>query len=677
MSSPSRKYPSDLLEKIRQGVNLVEIVGEHVVLRKSGANYTGLCPFHSERSPSFSVSETKQLFHCYGCKKGGDLFGFVMEIYGISFPEAIEELAERARVALPAGPDGPADADPEVEKRRKAARERVATAHKLNRFVAAFYHQNLKALPEAARYFRDRGVGEHWIRACYLGGAPAGWDGLARHLLERQAPRELAAELGLIRVSTHAAAANAPGAGYFDLFRNRVMFPILDTRGKVAGFGGRALGEDPPKYLNSPESFIFQKSKLVYGLYQAQKHIREKDEVLLVEGYFDVLALHAAGFPNAVASCGTSLTPEHLALFRRFASRVTILFDGDRAGLAATERAMEIGLEHGMVLNGATLPAGMDPDELLFDQATGNVLPGGKEQMEEILQMSKPLLDRRIDEAIQGSGQSAEAKTQAIKRVAGWLGRFTDPVGREVRVQLVQQKMGITRQLLQQAMGPVATPAPGAANSARGGSVGFGAPQGNAAARGGPGSRPLAMPEQGRANFSRPAAIRPQARVSNRKDAPQLGGADRILMVGLARGGEAVKYLANFGARLPPGATFADLFEYPPAYHWAREWEESRGILAPVQVTPDQLTQVDLDPQVRSTLTEALVSADSPFEFRDFQIVVNRAIGRIWARFSQRIKESLAAAEAKQDAELQKKLNEEFLDVQRKIEEFNRFYDEA
>jgi DNA primase len=622
------KFPPELLLKIKDAVNIIDVVGEHVVLRKSGSNHSGLCPFHNERSPSFSVSEAKGLYHCYGCKKGGDLFSFVMEIFGISFPEAIQELADRARVALPKELSSDGTDDPEVAKRRAAAREKLQTAQKLNRFVAAFYHGELANTPSVQQYFRERGVTSELVRSFYLGAAPAGWDGLANHLIAKKAPIDLAKELGLIRPSPKRQ------DGYFDLFRNRAIFPILDLRGKVVGFGGRALGEplgekdDGPKYMNSPESFLFHKGKLAFGLFQAQKHIREKDEVVLVEGYFDVLGMHAAGFENVVATCGTSLTADHLKVFERFAKKVTILFDGDRAGITATERAMEIGLENGMVLYGASMPEGLDPDEVLLQA-------DGKQKMIEILASAQPLLDARIDAEIDAAALGPEARAQSLKKIVGWLKRFKDPVGRDIRLEALQSRMNLSRELLFKALGerpPMAS------------------------------TRPTASPRP-----SRP--ILRGARTTSQGQA-KLAPSEKLLLSALARGGGYLEAFEKAGPDLPPGHLIEELFEYPAARLAAGELLKG-GVNLPA------LQDEGSDSQVRSTITEAQVAPEAPFTDTQFRVALDRALAKTWARFSQRIKVAMADAEAKKDAELQARLMMEYLDVQRKMMVFTSLYDEA
>ncbi|HCM41332.1 MAG: DNA primase [Bdellovibrionales bacterium GWB1_52_6] len=655
MSDPTPKkhgrISAELLQKIKDAVNITDVVGEHVVLRKSGANFSGLCPFHSERSPSFSVTESKQLFYCYGCKKGGDLIGFVTEIYGISFLEAIEDLAERAKIALPSDWNGEDSNDPETQKRRAAAREKTATAYRLNRFAAAFFHSTLSQLPAVEKYFENRGVGSELRRAFYVGAAPAAWDGLASHLVAKKAPLPLAVELGLIQPSQKNAQLSGPG--YFDLFRNRAMFPILDTRGKVVGFGGRAMGSasaeksegEGPKYLNSKESTVFQKSQLAFGMFQAQKHIREKNEVILVEGYFDVLALHAAGFQNAVATCGTSLTREHLKLFGRFADKVIVLFDGDKAGISATARAMEVGLEAGQILYGAAMPEGLDPDEVLFSQNTGQPKPGGLEQMKTILAAAKPLLDSRIDDAVQYASQGPEQKTVALKQAAQWLVRYTDPVGREIRVQALQNRLGISRQLMNQAMG-VTSGAGGRSSS----------------------STPVTP-------TPRPVAPVPIL-IHN-----GLGRSEDILIHALVRLGLNSQPFQRASQNLPKANALWDLFEHPELRDFAEKFQAYTDNPAAAGERNSQLNSLlstIQDSKARSSITEAIMQEEKTrYSEEEIKIAVDRSLGRLWARFSQQIKIAIAQAEAKKDAGLQAILMKEYLDVQRKLKEFSSFYDEA
>ena len=652
------KISPEFLQKIKDKVNIIDIIGQNVVLRKSGSNYSGLCPFHMERSPSFSVSEQKQFYHCFGCKKSGDLITFMMDANSMSFPEAIEEIAELAGVPMPKEWTGAEDSDnPEVAKRRQAAKNLLDTSYKLNRFVAAFYHQTLEHQPHILNYLRQRGVDADLGRAFYVGAAPASWDALSSHLVAKQAPLPIAVELGLIKPSTGGGRPGGPG--YFDFFRNRAIFPILDLRGKVVGFGGRGLplpegapdvGDGTPKYLNSNESAIFQKGKLAYGLFQAQKHIREKDEVILVEGYFDVLALHAAGFQNAVATCGTALTPDHLHLFKKFCSRVTVLFDGDRAGVTATDRAMEVGLKQGQVLYGAAMPVDLDPDEILFDQETGLPTPEGKAQMKAILDSAHPLLDRRIEAAAKHAESGAEARTQALKQVAVWLSMYKDPVGKEVRMEDAQKRFGVSRQLLEKAI--------------------LAGPQDRSSSSSNPPNEiqvPKKVPDK--IDLKKPAKH------------PKISAREVILLGALARGGKFPGLISEASSSLPPNSALSDLFEQPAVQAFAASFYEKFGALKPgSQVDPSTLLTGVEDPQVRAILTEALVSdSDSPDNtnlVEEVRSARDKSILRVWARFSQHIKTELTAAEVKKDAKLHAELMKEYLDAQRRMKEFSNFYDE-
>ncbi len=575
---------------------------------------------------------------------------FVKEILGISFAEAVQELVERARMTLPSelqeqlrqalrsSGDSP---------ERDQAREKASLAHKLNRFVAAFYHQNLASDQQAAQYFKKRGVSSDWIRAFYLGVAPPAWESLAKYLVEAKAPLGLAEELGLIRASSGGSGRFESGSGYFDLFRNRVLFPVLNLRGKVEGFGGRSLGDDSPKYLNSSESFLFHKSQLLFGLYQAQKHIRERDEVIVVEGYFDALAMHAAGWPQTVATCGTALTREHLQILRRFCSRVVLLFDGDRAGETATQRAMEVGLEQGWVLHGAQLPQGADPDELLFEADTGVLLAGGQEQMRQLLQAAQPLLDSSLEESVARSLRSPEERTQAIKQMGVWLSRYQDPIGRQVRLQWVQQKMGVPLSLLKASVEQ---------HSAVGGrrlvrEVGLG----------------LQLGGGQRVQVSR-------GRVGAERKVGLLSWEESLLS-GLVASDWARVRFAEARERLPLSVHLEELFEAPSARQWIRSFlkffENGEGL-------EDFLIHLEgLDEVLKSVVTGAALQPFTEKEKEVFQGALSKAISQVWARFSQQIKREISTATLGKDKDLQAKLMKEYLDVQRKMKDFSSFYDEA
>ncbi len=405
---------SSWIQEFKQKISFAELVGETVLLRKIGSQFTGLCPFHSEKSPSFTVNEEKKLFHCYGCKAGGDLIQFYQQLHSLSFRETVEELAEKYQIPIASGIFGKADAEPEVEKK---ARERSQLAHRLLRFSAAFYRGQLAQHSEAIQYLSSRGISPELAEAFYVGFAPNEWRSLETRLREAQAPLELAKDLGLLR-GTHSV----------DLFRNRILFPLTDLRGKVLGFGGRLLpgeSQDGPKYLNSPESFVFSKSRFLYGLPQAQKSIREKGSVILLEGYFDVLSLHGIGISEAVGTCGTALTVDHLKMLRRFQARVVVLFDGDRAGRDAQERAMRLALREGELLYGVEAPMGEDPDTW------------ARRAPDEVrLAVANPvcLLDYTLEQELLECSKGPEAKTKATEKVFGLLADLQDPVAQEVRL---------------------------------------------------------------------------------------------------------------------------------------------------------------------------------------------------------------------------------------------------
>ena len=680
----------EFLQKLKEAVNLVDVVSEHVVLKKTGNNYTGLCPFHNERSPSFSVSEQKQLFHCYGCKEGGDLIGFTMKLHGLSFPEAIEELAQRGKVPLPKDFRGATD-DPERAKQRDEKNEKVQTAFKLNRFVASFYHSQLRTERHIHEYLKLRGIHQaDLMRSFYLGAAPGGWDALTRHLIDKKAPLPVATELGLIRPSQKGPK-TADGPGFFDLFRNRAMFPILDTRGRVVAFGGRQVppaegapdtGSDGPKYLNSSESFLFQKSKVLFGLFQAGKHIRETGEVLIVEGYFDVLALHAAGFQNAVATCGTALTKDHLQMLRRFCDRIILLFDGDRAGREATDRAMEVGMEEGMVLHAAELPDDLDPDEILFESGTGKVLDRGVLKMREILTLAEPLLDRRIAQAVAEAQQGPEARTQVIKRVAGWLAKFHDPVGREVRLSEFVRVLGIDRNLLAQAAGGasggVGQKFQNPAQNQGRNQPDFGSPmtqQGPRMGSQGPGTGGFSRAQ--RAPMTIPTGNRT---VRARRPTP-LSPAERVGIQLMAYPVRARAWMASISPQIPTSASLADLFDYTPARDFMALLLAPNGAdadsLSLLQSEPTRFLDSATDPELRATLAPVLMQEAAEPSEEEVHMATQRLLAKIWARFSHGLREQLAAAEAQKNMGLHADLMKEYLDVQRRMQEFSSFYDEA
>lgn len=338
-----------VLAELRSAADIVEVIGDHTRLKKAGRSWKGLCPFHNERTPSFTVDRDKGLYHCFGCGAGGDVIHFVRQIDRLEFPEAVEALAARFGVTIPRrARRGPR------EDRRDRVFEAVAAAER-------FYRERLdKPQNAAAKYLEARGVPRELWSTLTLGHAPDGWDALG-NALAPAFPEELLVEAGLLQPRPE-----GKGTGAYDRFRDRLLFVVRDERGRAVGFGGRALSpEGEPKYLNSPESPVFSKKRLLYGLFQAREAIRRRDRVVLVEGYFDHLALLRSGIEETVASMGTALTPEQVERLRRLTDSAVLCYDGDTAGRNATRGALTLLLAQGFGARVARLPQGEDPDDLL------------------------------------------------------------------------------------------------------------------------------------------------------------------------------------------------------------------------------------------------------------------------------------------------------------------------
>ncbi len=349
------QFSEDFIEKVREANDIVEIIGRHTVFKQGGRSLMGLCPFpdHSEKSPSFSVSQDKQLYHCFGCGKSGNIYSFLRDHYGYSFLESIEYLAKKAGIPLPTEPGKPQD-------RSKREQEKKA----LNVALEFFRTRLVNLNPEHAsvKYLQNRGMGSpETIEALNLGWAPDAWSDLVEFLNKKGIPLKAAENVGLVRPKKE-------GNGHYDLFRGRVMFPIFSFSGEVLGFGGRVLGDEKPKYLNSPESSSFKKSKILYGQNWASSAIRQHDEALIVEGYTDWIALYLGGFKNVLGTMGTALTEDHGRQIKRWCSKVVCIFDGDEAGRRASERALTNLFSTGVLARGIFLPDGEDPDSFIKDK---------------------------------------------------------------------------------------------------------------------------------------------------------------------------------------------------------------------------------------------------------------------------------------------------------------------
>ena len=346
--------PQSFIQELIDRTDIVEVVGRYVQLKKGGANFMGLCPFHGEKSPSFSVSPSKQFFHCFGCGKNGNAIGFLMEHAGMGFVEAVQELAQSTGLQVPQD-----DVSPQERERAAARRQQQATLTDVLEKAAQAYSQQLRTATGAVQYLKGRGVSGALAKRYGLGYAPPGWHGLASVFAHYDDP--LLLEAGLVIVNDE----NLNDVRRYDRFRDRVMFPIRNVKGECIGFGGRVLGDDKPKYLNSPETPLFHKGRELYGLFEARTAIRERGLALVTEGYMDVVALAQLGFPNAVATLGTACTPEHLGKLFRFTDTVVFSFDGDSAGRRAARKALDNALPHATDTRSIRflfLPAQHDPD---------------------------------------------------------------------------------------------------------------------------------------------------------------------------------------------------------------------------------------------------------------------------------------------------------------------------
>jgi DNA primase len=363
--------PQNFIQDLLARADVVEVVGRYVQLKKGGANYLGLCPFHGEKSPSFTVSPTKQFFHCFGCGKNGNAIGFLMDYAGMNFVEAVKDLAGHYGMQVPEDDRSPADRAREAEQRQKQA-----TLTDVLEKAGAAYRKHLKNSPKAVAYFKSRGVSGEVAKQFGLGYAPEGWRSLASVFPNYDDP--LLAESGLVIV-------NEEDDKRYDRFRDRVMFPIRNVKGECIGFGGRVLGEGTPKYLNSPETPVFSKGRELYGLWEARNALREAGYVLVTEGYMDVVALAQLGFPNAVATLGTACTTDHVQKLFRFTDSVVFSFDGDAAGRRAARKALDGALPYATDVRTVKflfLPPEHDPDSYIrefgrdaFARYVGDAMP--------------------------------------------------------------------------------------------------------------------------------------------------------------------------------------------------------------------------------------------------------------------------------------------------------------
>ncbi|HVB83047.1 MAG TPA: DNA primase [Candidatus Binataceae bacterium] len=416
------RFSDDKLEEIRTRADIVEVIGAHVRLKRAGRNFVGLCPFHNEKTPSFSVNQERGFFHCFGCGAGGSVFNFVMRTEGLSFPEAIESLARRYGVTLPerGGEAGP------------GAGERDAALH-ANQTAAEFFAHVLWKTPAGAaarEYLSARGVTAETARTFQLGFAPERLANLAG-ALERRGLLAAAVRLGLVKQD---------GAGVRDMFRGRLMFPIRDAQGRVLAFGGRVLDQRLPKYINSPESPLYSKSRNVYGLYEGRAAIAGADRAIVVEGYLDAIAVWQAGFKETVASLGTALTVDQLRLVGRHTRNVLACFDGDAAGRKASLRALEIFLAAGLLGRGIFIPPGFDPDTFIKER--------GAQAFAGLIASAELLADYFLTAQAAAARGSLEGRARAAAAVAEVLKAVHDPFEFDLLARKAADALGVGEELL-------------------------------------------------------------------------------------------------------------------------------------------------------------------------------------------------------------------------------------
>lgn len=370
-------YDQYFIDDLKDRADLVRIIEPYAPLKKKGANWMACCPFHQEKTPSFSVNPSKGFYKCFGCGKGGNAFTFLMEMEGLNFPEAIQRVAEMTGVPLPEPID---DRQYAQNKQRKEERKHLSEqVIELNKIALEFWETELRSKDKKAKaareYLEQRGISEDIQRQFHIGFSPDTWDSLLNHLKEKGADGKLIEQSGLVSV-------NEEKDRVFDRFRGRIMFPVLDVNGNPVAFGARAMGDDQPKYLNSPETHAYVKGQHLYGLFQSKEAIRQKKFAILVEGYLDLIALYQFGITNVAASLGTAFTPEQSKLLSRFTKKVVINYDGDPAGIKAARRAIEELLPQDFEIKVLVLPDGQDPDDFVrangadsYNQARGRALP--------------------------------------------------------------------------------------------------------------------------------------------------------------------------------------------------------------------------------------------------------------------------------------------------------------
>ena len=420
--------PESVIDEIQARVDIAEVIGRSLPLKRAGRHFKANCPFHKERTPSFMINTEKQIFHCFGCGAGGNVFGFLMQHDRLTFPEAVRQLAEHLGITLP---EQPVTAD--------SSHARLLA---LTEKICRYFEKTLQSAAGSGcqAYLKKRGVSEAAIRNFRLGLSPAGWD----HLLNAATTAGVAAE-GLEEAGL---LVRGKSGTQYDRFRNRLIFPIFDVRGRVIGFGGRSMDGKEPKYLNSPETALYSKGRQLFGLFQAKEAIASAKTAVVVEGYFDCVVLVDGGIQNVVSPLGTALTAEQAHLLKRYADRVILAFDADAAGEQATLRGIDILVEQGLSVFVARLPEGLDPDE--------HLLKVGRENFEQLLQQSVGIFEFLIQLALQGgSTKTAEGRVAAARFVLPTLAKIPDAMLRSEYVQQLAQRLHLNEEAVLEELGKI------------------------------------------------------------------------------------------------------------------------------------------------------------------------------------------------------------------------------
>lgn len=412
-----------LVAEIQSKVDLLSYVSQYVSLKKRGREYVGLCPFHAERTPSFSLNAEKQVWHCYGCDAGGDLITFVRRYESLDFPDALRLLAGRAGVELRESPE---------RRRHRSEREAI---YELNASAKSYFVEALHTTPAARAYVESRGIEPASVEKFSLGYAPDDWEGLTTALQRAHVDLDLAVRAGLLslRQRQHS---------YCDFFRGRLMLPVFNLTGEVIAFGGRALGEEQPKYLNTRNTAAYTKGQHTYALHLARKAAAAKEALIVVEGYLDCIALHQAGFGNTVASLGTAFTPEQARELRRVANNLYLCFDGDAAGQAATARSIDMLVEEGLQVRVARLPQGRDPDDI--------VLKDGAEAFAQLLDDSQAWIDFKVELACSRIAARFSNKSDIARQAMSVIAQVRDPIERDQYVKTMARKLDVAETALRQ-----------------------------------------------------------------------------------------------------------------------------------------------------------------------------------------------------------------------------------